>query len=582
MKCNVIRFGLLLVILLGLVIISDVPIIIERESTRVASPPSVHVESQYSPHDPIVITSNQDFVDQGWPGNGIKGNPYLIQDLSITSSERCISISTTDVYFKIIDCYFFNVTDWNNCIGVSLEEADNGVIENCTFFNMLYGVYIRHSDNITIVFNEIDTTTYASINLYQSSGCEVFNNSIINIRNIGINADEVVDVLFENNSFSNEFYGMTLDESVNCTLKNNEFEKVGLWIRGTESDHFLTNIFESNTVDTKPISVLTNRSSETIDASSHGQLFLFNSSDCIVENAVFSDRSVGVSLAVCNNCLVKNLNSTYSQICLVELQLCNNTQVARCNIAESYNAGFRFLYTVDCSLIECETGYSPIHYDYGVGIDMYNNVNTTIFHNVFHVRGISGVENIDCLIIDNTVEGIASVGCSGIHFSDSHNITLRGNELHELDIGIEFAWGSTNCTIFDNLIHDNHRYGIKLGENEVACEGFRIYNNSFWYNDLGHAIDNGNSNYWDDGISLGNQWDDYNGTGVYDIPGSAGSVDHFPRANPYYTRTTTIQTTTSTTNQTTGGTSNLPIELIILGIGGFGVVMVVLILVKKR
>jgi len=541
MKNKVTRFGMLFVILLTVITFCDVTILEESGSTRITSPFSVHVESQYSPHDPITITSNQDFVDQGWTGNGSKSNPYLIQGLSIASDEKCISISFTDVYFKISNCSFTHNTELGGSRGVSLNTVQNGFIENCEFLNLFWS----------------------------------------------IEAESIAIVKFANNSFYGEFYGMKLEDSANCTLTSNEFERVGLWIRGTERNHFLSNTFENNTVEGKPLSVITNRSFETIDASSYGQLYLFNSSNCIVENAIFDYRNVGVSLAVCNDCVVQNLNSTYAALCLVELQLCNNTNIAKCDIGESYNAGFRFLYTINCSLVDCETGYSPIHLDYGVGIDMYNNVNTTIFQNTFHVIGISGAENIDCSIIDNTVEGISSVWAYGIHFSDSHNTTVRGNELHELYIAIQFAWGSTNCIISDNLIHDNRGYGIKLGENEVDCEGFRIYNNSFWYNDLGHAIDNGNSNYWDDGISLGNQWDDYNGTGVYTIPGSAGSVDHFPRADPYYTRTTTIittssTTTTPTTNQTTGGISNLPIEFIILGIGVIGVVVVVLVLVKKR
>ncbi|TFH04993.1 MAG: hypothetical protein E4H14_13600 [Candidatus Thorarchaeota archaeon] len=579
MKNNVTRFGLLFVILFSVITFCDVTMVVERRSTIVTSPFSVYVESQYSPHDPIVITSNQDFVDQGWPGNGIKNDPYVIQDLTITSIERSISISSTDVYFKIIDCYFSNDTEQNNCIGVSLEEADNGVIENCTFFNLYYGVYIHYSDNISITFNEMDSVDTASINLFESKGCEVLNNSISNIGNWGISARRVTDVLFANNSFSNEFYGMKREDSVNCTLKNNEFEKVGLWIRGTESDHFLSNIFESNTVETKPISILTNRSSETIDASLYGQLFLFNSSHCIVENAIFNDRNAGVSLAICNDCLVQNLNSSYSQICLVELQLCNNTEVVRCNVAESYNAGFRFLFTINCSLIECKTGYSPSNTVYG--IEIYNTENTTIARNFFQAGGVLSRDSANCSIIDNNVEGNGGSQGPGFYISSSHNFTIKENELSELYTGLLFGPDSTNCTILNNRIHDNQWYGIDV---EETCEGFRIYNNSFWYNDLGHAIDNGNSNYWYDGISLGNQWDDYNGTGVYNIPGSAGSVDHFPRADPYHTRTITIATTTSTTNQTSGGTSNLPIELVILGIGVsvIIVVMVVLILVKKR
>ena len=146
---------------------------------------------------------------------------------------------------------------------------------------------------------------------------------------------------------------------------------------------------------------------------------------------------------------------------------------------------------------------------------------------------------------------------------------------------MEFEGDSTNCTIINNLIHDNS-VGLELKE---GCERFQIYNNSFWYNNQANAIDNGNSNFWDDGVSLGNQWDDYNGTGLYSIAGSAGSVDHFPRVDSQHTRTTTTAITTTTTTYTTSdGTITIDQNLlIILGIGGVGVVVfAIAIFIRKH
>ena len=55
-----------------------------------------------------------------------------------------------------------------------------------------------------------------------------------------------------------------------------------------------------------------------------------------------------------------------------------------------------------------------------------------------------------------------------------------------------------------------------------------IFGNMFVNNTEGNALDDGEDNSWDDGIGSGNFWDDYGGTGVYVIPGTAGSVDHYP------------------------------------------------------
>ena len=43
-------------------------------------------------HAPINISSNQDFILQGWPGNGTQANPYMIEALQIDGEENCINI----------------------------------------------------------------------------------------------------------------------------------------------------------------------------------------------------------------------------------------------------------------------------------------------------------------------------------------------------------------------------------------------------------------------------------------------------------------------------------------------------------
>jgi parallel beta-helix repeat protein len=251
----------------------------------------------------------------------------------------------------------------------------------------------------------------------------------------------------------------------------------------------------------------------------------------------------------------------------------------RCDIAGSYNAGFRFLYTVDCSLTDCITGYSVD--DWCTGINIFYNEKTTIARNVFQVIGVEGFENADCLIVDNSVEGSHYVGAPGFSFSDSHNFTISGNELHEVETGIVFGHGSTNGTIFNNRIHDNRDYGLRL---YPACRGFRIYNNSFWNNEKANAIDDGFSNSWDDGISLGNQWDDYGGVGIYNISGSAESVDNFPRSYSYNTPTTTtspIDITSTTSTPSPPDTLDGFLTIVISGAVAIGAV-IIFVIVRKR
>ena len=70
---------------------------------------------------------------------------------------------------------------------------------------------------------------------------------------------------------------------------------------------------------------------------------------------------------------------------------------------------------------------------------------------------------------------------------------------------IQILSGSENNSFYNNMFIGNHHL-----------------NN--WY----QASDDAVNNQWDDGVSMGNFWGDYIGVGVYNIPGSAGSVDRYP------------------------------------------------------
>ncbi|MFW9913577.1 MAG: right-handed parallel beta-helix repeat-containing protein [Candidatus Thorarchaeota archaeon] len=577
MRSIVASSGLLLVLILNIFAVGCTTIVVEtgtiEETVR-----SVYVESQYTSHEPIVITSNQDFADQGWPGNGTEINPYLIQGLSIASDETCVSISSTDAYFNISDCYFSYSSDEGLGTGVFLDTAQNGVIERCEFTNLKNGISLTDSDNQIIAFNEIAVVEFAAnenILLQRSDHCEVYNNSIVSAGTYGIRVASSIDALIANNSLYNEIYGMRIDTSVDCVVIDNKFEKSGLHIYGYEIAHFLTNTFENNTVGGRPIAVLTGRFHETIDASTYGQLFLFDSSDCIVENGNFDYRCTGVLLAYCSDCIVRDLSSVYSVLCLVELHGCSNTLVTGCDVIEALNVAFRFRDTVNCTLTGCSSGSLSSG---PAGVHLFGTVNTTISRSLFQVRGIIAYSSVDCSIIENEFEGKGWAEEYGIRLSGPHNTTVAGNNLHGFYTAIFCESDATNGTIFNNTIHDNHYYGIRLS----GTSGFRVYNNSFWYNSQANALDDGLQNYWDDSVSLGNLWNDYSGSGVYYISGSAGSIDHYPGV--YQTPSTATTTSTAATTPTPPNGPPLPEDILFIGIGVLSIMVVAIVIVflKKR
>ena len=60
----------------------------------------------HTPHEPISITSDEDFITLGFAGNGTAEDPYIIEGYNITTSTGCgIFITETTKFFIISNCY---------------------------------------------------------------------------------------------------------------------------------------------------------------------------------------------------------------------------------------------------------------------------------------------------------------------------------------------------------------------------------------------------------------------------------------------------------------------------------------------
>lgn len=124
----------------------------------------------------------------------------------------------------------------------------------------------------------------------------------------------------------------------------------------------------------------------------------------------------------------------------------------------------------------------------------------------------------------NITQNSITTNSAGIHIGYCDFVTFLENTILGGDEGL-FFYNSNNCTILNNTIA-SIRSAILLSDamnttvvgNRLACveEGYTARDTRGAFND------------WDDGIAQGNAWFDYQGTGVYPIPGSSYSVDRFP------------------------------------------------------
>ncbi len=190
-------------------------------------------------------------------------------------------------------------------------------------------------------------------------------------------------------------------------------------------------------------------------------------------------------------------NCTFETIdfaCAINLQNVTNGRIQYCTtgsnvwgitVHDSANIQLEYLTSNACIIMEysfmCNISHCSLLGAPGDGV---------------YLHGCAFVLIQECEILSCCANGIC---LEDTMFSSAIGNRLQGNDICEIDVVGSSMWNY-------------------------------IYNNIVYYYEWGWEIasDNGLFNSWDDGVSIGNWWSDYSGSGNYSIFGSADSVDHYP------------------------------------------------------
>ncbi len=144
----------------------------------------------------VVITSDEDFISQGWQGNGSSVNPFIIENLRIESGRNCIRVENTRSYFTIRNCSIWqryeDVNPDPNLEGIFLQNVTNGLITNCTIESSTKsGVLISRSNHCNLTSNIIRYLFYPRGFAFPVGYAALleYSNSCIVMNNIGISFD---------------------------------------------------------------------------------------------------------------------------------------------------------------------------------------------------------------------------------------------------------------------------------------------------------------------------------------------------------------------------------------------------------
>jgi hypothetical protein len=199
----------------------------------------------------------------------------------------------------------------------------------------------------------------------------------------------------------------------------------------------------------------------------------------------------------------------------VRIYYCSKGTIENCIMDSGYQ-GADFLGSIDCRISNC--------YIHGVGC----GINLTITERI--LVDDNWVEDcwwalMLCLANDTHVsDNYLRKSEVGVNSQFSRRTILDNDTIVDNVIGLNVENSCMNWTITHCSFLNNTDTGIKL---TATTENFTLLNNLIGWNGV-NARDDGHLNKWDDGIAQGNAWSDYEGSGVYVIPGSASSVDNFP------------------------------------------------------
>ena len=174
----------------------------------------------YEPHEPINITSDLDFTEQGWLGNGIESDPYIIEGYEIRGYFFCIFIRNTTAYFVVRNCLLTRGDPHANGQGVLCINVTHGTVQNCIIEEKNSGVSLWNSSHCVVADNIVVRSFLYGVDVLNSYSCTLTNNTITDTAD-GVWIVTSEDCTVDSNRVYDTYRGIRLTNSVHCLIANN-------------------------------------------------------------------------------------------------------------------------------------------------------------------------------------------------------------------------------------------------------------------------------------------------------------------------------------------------------------------------
>ncbi len=429
----------------------------------------------------VYLTSNCSIIKNQLIGNMRKGL-YVsgpVPPISITENYAEGNGEGGFVVYDVYDCFIKN-----NVIKGEFLTKDIVTI----------GIEVLYSSNCTILNNSL-SKHWSGIHSYESTDLRLVNNTFTDNFQ-GVRTQRTANCTIATNNFTGNTMklGINLYTSLNFTIYKNKMLGQGFSFWGESPENFHHNLTQ-NTVNGKPVGYFWNVADTEIDGSPYGQMLLANCLKVNITGGSFENTSIAIQLAHCNDSRVISNSIQYSQSGISLYY--SNRSIAFNNTLQYNNDGIIITRCNDMTLNE----------------------------NIVQFSEVDGIKSIFCYNLTLLQNNINWNGDDGIQiWNVTHSHIICNTASHNGWAGILVVQDCLDTLFRGNGIVDNAKYGIM---NEQSKDLW-FYENKIGWNGEANAIDNGQNNLWDDGISQGNFWSDYVASGTYSIPGSASSVDRYP------------------------------------------------------
>ncbi|MHA1863037.1 MAG: right-handed parallel beta-helix repeat-containing protein [Candidatus Thorarchaeota archaeon] len=441
------------------------------------------------------IRSNQ-FI-----GDGTGLDLHMSDNCSITNNEfyGC-GFDFYEVHNpKTPDGHGLNLT--NNLVNDKILKISEGLVDT-TLDGSIYGqIWLFDCYNVSIVGGNFEEAT-RGVTFTNCENCSIVGSTISDCVITGIYFKESVQC-----------------KIIDCTVvQNGEIKPVEFWAGGIiiygYSDYVILN-------------------SNISFNYGHG-MFISGIDHCTINSSVFeSNGGSSFTIESCSNFEIHH-NTFNEDGLLIRGSLAQSIHSISDNTVNGKPLGY-FVNISDTSIIGSD--YGAIIIVNSTMVDIYNgNFSDTFF-------GIQVTYCISCNVRDFTIIGNRGYGIrisysflckinscvirGGFHYGislfESNNCSIEASIVHGCVRGV--GVGLSNNTIIGNTIAYSDNTNLILGASSSANY---ICSNRFTWASDSSVLDYGTNNKFDDGISAGNYWSDYDGVGNYEVGGPAASIDYYP------------------------------------------------------